>query len=148
MPGDGDENLWSLENLPDNWDMFKAPEPDLPPTCFVITLDGSQAEIKMQAVTTIVMDMKTFELMELYRDLQKMVLGVLPSQSPFFLNSKGKELSRLQNYTGSLLAKFGMVIFVLFLVRFTTVCYCQTRKAVYHVWFVPRSMTNSTRSRK
>ena len=110
LPGDGDENLWSLENLPDNWDMFKAPEPDLPPTCFVITLDGSQAEIKMQAETTIVMDMKTFELMELYRDLQKMVLGVLPSQSPFFLNSKGKELSRLQNYTGSLLAKFGMVV--------------------------------------
>ena len=110
---DGDKYLWSLDSLPDDWNMFRNPDPDdnnVPPTCFVITLDGSQPEIKMQAETTIIMNMKTFELMELYRDIRKMVLGELPSHSTFFLNHRGKELSRLQNYKGSLVARFGAVV--------------------------------------
>ena len=108
--GDNDKSLWSLENLPDDWDMFKAPDSSTPPNGFVILLDGSQPEIKMQAETTIIMDMKTFELVELYRDLRKMVHGDLPPESTFFLNYRGRELSRLQNTKGSLVARFGMIV--------------------------------------
>ena len=102
------ENLWSIENLPEGWQMFK--ERDEPPTCFVIGLDGSQAEIKLQAETNIIMDMKTYEIIELYQDVKKMLFGKLSLDSPFFINFKGNMLSRLQRYPGSLVEKFGNTV--------------------------------------
>ena len=104
----GTENLWSLESLPPGWKMFE--EREEPPTCFIISLDGTQAKIKLQAETTIIIDMKTYEILELYQDLKKMLFGKLPPTSPFFINHKGNQLSRLQRCPGSLVELFGKTV--------------------------------------
>lgn len=105
---EGTENLWSLESLPQGWKMFE--ERDESPTCFIISLDGSQAQIKLQAETNIIMDMKTYEIIELYQDLKKMHFGKLSPKDPFFVNHKGNQLSRLQRCKGSLVELFGNTV--------------------------------------
>ena len=106
-------DLWGIENLPPGWDIYQAPEdnPDAPPSSFEIVLDGSQSGIKSQAETTVVFDMKTFELLELYQDIKKIVLKkkVKPN-SKFFVNHKGSALSRMQRSKGSIMEKFGNTV--------------------------------------
>ena len=106
-------DLWGIENLPPGWDIYQAPEdnPDAPPSSFEIVLDGSQSGIKSQAETTVVFDMKTFELLELYQDIKKILLKKkMKPNSKFFVNHKGSALSRMQRSKGSIVEKFGTTV--------------------------------------
>ena len=110
LPPD-DKYLWSLETLPSGWQMFSDPGDGTPPTCFLLRLDGSQSEIKMQAKTDIIVDMKSYEFLELYSDLKVLLFGKkIPSSRSFFVNHKGKPLSRIQRSKGSLVETFGNVV--------------------------------------
>ena len=106
---DLDTNIWRLDQLPPGWKMYQEPSPGEPPSCFEIRLDGTLAQTKGQAATNIIIDRRSWQLAEMYRDLKKICFGHISPSDPFFVNHRGLPLSRLQRTPGSLVEKFGEV---------------------------------------
>ena len=107
---DVERYIWSLDDLPNQWKLYKAPSPGILPSVFEIRLDGSNPETKGQAATNVIIDRFTYAMAEKYQDMKKWVLGVRPGSEPFFVNHRGKKLSRLQKSPGSLVELFGKVV--------------------------------------
>lgn len=103
-------NSWYLEALPPNWKMYEAPADNVPPTNFEIRLDGSLPGIKNQRKTNVMIDRHSFELCEMFKDLKELVFdGEMNPNDAFFVNFRGKPLSRLQKQKGSLVSKLAEV---------------------------------------
>lgn len=111
LPPDHD-CLWSLESLPAGWNMYRSPDPSVPPTCYEIRLDGSQSKLKGNRPVTLLVNQKCYYLMEKYDELKKLMFGKksLPLDQVFFVNHAGKKLSRIQRSKGSLLTVFASVV--------------------------------------
>ena len=107
---DLDRYVWSLDDLPPEWKMYKAPESGSPPTCWELRLDGSNPGTKGQAKTNVIIDRQSYELAEKYDFVKKKKFGEQPGTDPFFINSQGKKIARLQKTKGSLVEIFGKVI--------------------------------------
>ena len=107
---DLDTYIWRIDDLPEGWKIYTPPSPGVPPTCFEIRLDGSNPLTKGNAETNVIIDRHSYLLAEKYQKLKKLVFDKLPSSSPYFVNHRGKSLSRLQKYPGSLVELFGKVI--------------------------------------
>ena len=111
LPPDHD-NLWSLDNLPQGWNMYSCPDPSVPPTCHQIRLDGSQPQLKRNKPVTLLLNKKCYILMEKYIELKKLKFKQtsLPLDQIFFVNHNGQKLSRIQRSKGSLLTVFASVV--------------------------------------
>ena len=106
---DSEEYIWSLDDLPKGWKLYQPPAPGVPPTCFEVRLSGTQAGIKGQAQTNVILDRDSFQLAEKFQKLKRVLFDKLEPSSPFFVNSRGNQLSRLQKQPGSLVELFGKV---------------------------------------
>ena len=106
---EGDESIWSINQLPDGWRMYEEPNPPRPPSCFEIRLDGTHEQVKGQNATTIIIDRKSYKMGEQYRELRRLRFGQVSPSDPFFVNARGLKLSRLQRNRGSLVELFGKV---------------------------------------
>ena len=107
---DLDTYIWSIDDLPDGWKLYSPPSPGVPPTCFEIRLDGSNPLTKGNKETNVIIDRHSYKLLEKYQKLKKLVFREPSTSAAFFVNHRGKKLSRLQRYPGSLVELFGRVI--------------------------------------
>ena len=96
-----------FENLPSTWDADAPPSEGVPPTCWVITVNGEG--LKGQEDAQLVLTRRGVSSCLMFRDMKEICLKKEDEKGQFFVNKQGRALGRLQRTKGSLLEKFGRV---------------------------------------
>ena len=99
-----------FDKLPDNWDADKPPKEGAEPSVWVITVSGRRHALKGNVSAELILTRRGEEICKQYRDVKFACLDDEEDEnSSFFVNMKGKPLTKIKNQPGSLLEKLGEV---------------------------------------